>query len=426
MRTVELDPAEGMAVSAASRDSEPGAAVSDAERMRPIRPKVVRRSDRRWLSPVALLVALVAVAGGLGYAEDWFGGGGHSGHSSCPSGQLLQGNGAQVLNPIAVLWSHQFGSSTGDSVNYVDGGSGTGITDLTDRTIDFAATDDPLTAAEAANLPSPAVTLPVVAGAIVVIDNLPGISGHLHLSGAVLAGIYLGSITHWNDPAIAANNTGVSLPNAAILTAHRSDPAGTTYVLTDYLSRSSSAWRTGPGEGISVAFPTLSGSEGIHGNSALLTYVSTTTDSIGYSDLTDLLASSTPPGYAAMANPAGQFIVPSVTSTRSAIDDAAAAITFPPSTGSWYNVSLVDAPGSSDYPLATLMYAFVYTATDHGFSPSSAKSEVLVGWFHWILTQGQSDAMANDYVPLPASLVSVDESGLSAMTFNGAAIPICS
>jgi phosphate transport system substrate-binding protein len=391
----------------------------------PVRRTVRRRSERRWLLPIAALVAVVAVVGGVGYGEHWFGGSTHAGKSSCPSNQLLQGNGAQVLNAIADLWSRQFATATGDSVNYVDGGSGTGITDFTDRTVDFAATDDPLTAAETAALPSPAVTLPVVAGAITVIYNLPGLSGHLNLSGPVLADIYLGTITKWNDPAIANNNTGLALPDASILTVHRSDPAGTTYVLTDFLSRSSGAWRSGPGEGISVAFPNVPGAEGIHGNSALLTYVATTADSIGYSDLTDLLASGAPPSYAAVLNPSGHFIVPTVASTASAVDDAAAATQFPSATGNWYNVSLVNAPGPSDYPLATLIYAFAYTATDHGFSPTQAKSTVLVGWLHWVITQGQLDAEANDYVPLPEAVVSIDEAGLSAMTFNAASIPIC-
>lgn len=374
---------------------------------------------------MAVLAGFVVVVGGVGYAAHWFGSSPHTGDSGCPSGQLLQGNGAQVLNPIAILWSHQFGSATGDSVNYIDGGSGSGLTDLTDRTVDFAATDDPLTSAEAAALPSPALTLPVVAGAIVIVYNLPGVTGHLNLSGAVLADIYLGTITHWNDPAIAANNSGVALPSSTILTVHRSDPAGTTYVLTDFLSRSSAAWREGPGEGISVSFPASANPEGIHGNSALLTYVATTPYAIGYSDLTDVLAASAPPSYAAVLNPAGHFIVPSEASAQSAVDDGAAATQFPPSTGNWYNVSLVDASGPSDYPLATLIYAFAYVATDHGFAPSSAKSEVLVGWFHWIITEGQASASANEYVPLPASLVAIDEAGLSAMTFNGAPIPIC-
>lgn len=398
-------------------------ATGDLEPAR--RPVVRRRSDRQWLPPLSLFVGVVIVVGGVGYAEHWFGATPHRGASSCPSGQLLQGNGAQVLNPIAILWSHEFGSASGDFVNYVDGGSGAGLTDLTDRTVDFAATDDPLTAAETGGLPSPVVTLPVVAGAIVIVYDLPGASGHLRLSGAVLADIYLGTITHWNDPAIAANNSGLTLPSSTIITVHRSDPAGTTYVLTDYLSRSSAAWRSGPGEGISVSFPSAANPEGIRGNSALLTYVASTPYTLGYSDLTDVLAASAPPSYAAVQNPAGQFIVPTEASTQSAVDDGAATLPFPASTGDWYNVSLVDAAGASDYPLATLIYAFAYVATDHGFSPSAAKSEVLVGWFHWILTQGQAVAISNEYVPLPPSLVAIDESGLSAMTFNGAAIAIC-
>ncbi|MCI4335379.1 MAG: substrate-binding domain-containing protein, partial [Thermoplasmata archaeon] len=274
-------------------------------------------------------------------------------------------------------------------------------------------------------LPSPELTLPVTAGAITVIYNLGGATGHLNLSGAVLAEIYLGRITHWNDPAIAVNNSGRGLPSTTILTVHRSDPAGTTYVLTDFLARQSPAWATGPGKGISVSFPSGPLQEAVHGNSALLTYVETTPNTLGYSDLTDVLASSSPPSYAAILNPAHEFVVPTLASTQSAVNDASSAQQFPASSGDWYNVSLVDAPGASDYPLATLVYAYAYAATDHGFAPSPAKSAVLVGWLHWVLTTGQADAAPNDYAGLPTALLNVDEAGLSTMTFNGASIPFC-
>jgi phosphate ABC transporter phosphate-binding protein len=275
------------------------------------------------------------------------------------------------------------------------------------------------------------LSLPFVGGALTIIYNLPGVSGHLNLTGALLAEIYQGNITAWNDPAIAAINPGVTFPSNSIVTVHRSDNAGTTYVLSDYLSQSSAYWSAHIGKGISISFPKISGALGVKGNSLVISTVASNKYTIGYSDLTDVLTSSSPPQYAAIKNPAGSFVVPTIANTVSAISDKVASMpTIPSSSGNWFNVSMVNANGTGDYPIATFLYMFVYKATDKGFTPTLAKSQVLQLWLNWVVTTGQEYADQSQpsqlyYAPLPATVVSVDQAGISTMTFDGATIPAC-
>ncbi|MGI0155732.1 MAG: hypothetical protein ACREDE_06330, partial [Thermoplasmata archaeon] len=181
------------------------------------------------------------------------------------------------------------------------------------------------------------------------------------------------------------------------------------------------------GKGISIMFPTQPTQTAARGNAALLSEVETISDSIGYSDLTDVLTASTPVQYAAIENPRGEFIVPTIASSASAIADKAAATTFPPTTGSWYNVSMVNADGPGDYPLATFAYLFVYRAVDQGFEPSLQKAQVIVQWLDWTLTTGQTYSNSGDlyYVPLPPAVIAIDNTGIQSMTFNGESIPSC-
>jgi len=401
--------------------SDPGAGPAPS---RPSRPIVRRRSSRRWLAPVVVLALLLVVVAGIGFSQHWFGGS-PNGSGGCPTGVTLQGDGANFIAALAATWTNVYNTESGNTVNYVAGGAGTGITDLSQTTIDFAATDDPLSPAQRASMPAPVLTLPVTGGALAIVYNVPGVPAGLHLSGAVLAQIYLGSVTHWNDPAIASNNSGVALPSDTIQTVHRSDAAGTTFVLTDYLSQDSPAWSAGPGKGISVSFPAAPVQSAIKGNAALLSYVQSTADTIGYVDLTDVLTASSVGSYAAMSNPSGAFIVPTLNNTASAIADRSAVTTFPAATGDWWNVSMVNAAGSSDYPLATFAYFFVFQAADRGLAPSLEKSQVLVGWLDWVLGAGQGYAPGLDYTALTPAMVALDVAGLGTMTYNGAAIPSC-
>jgi phosphate transport system substrate-binding protein len=379
---------------------------------------------------LAVVVVVVLVA--VGYSTNWFGLEKSSSLASCSTGVTLHGDGAQIAVPLMSVWTAAFQTKTGNPVSYPGGGSGTGLSEFTSTTVDFAMTDDPLTPAETGALPSPALTMPFVGGALTIIYNLPGLTGHLNLTGPVLAEIYQGNVSTWNDPAITDLNPGVTLPSSPITTVHRSDNAGTTYVLSDYLSQSSAYWSSHIGKGISVSFPKTPGGEVAEkGNSLVISTVVATKYSIGYSDLTDILTASSPPQYAAVKNPAGSYIVPTIANTESAISDKVASMpSIPSSSASWFNVSMVNANGTTDYPIATFLYMFVYHATDKGFTPSLAKSQVLVQWLDWAVTSGQPYADQTQpsqlyYAPLPASIVSTDQAGVSTMTFNGASIPAC-
>lgn len=395
-------------------------------------PRVRRKSSRFALNAgIVVVVVVIAVAGlTLGYEEHWFGSSGNAG--KC--GPLtLQGDGAQFVAPLLAAWAQQYNAQTGNQVNYPASGSGTGLTHFSESPplIDFAVTDDPLSASERGAMPSAPLTIPVIGGALAIVYNLPGLgpSVHVNLTGPILAGIYLGTISAWDDAAIASINPHVSLPVATIETVHRSGSAGTTYVLSDFLSQENRSWASQVGKGISVSWPRAPAQTASSSNSGLLTTVNSTADSIGYSDLTDVLTlDSSVLGYAAIENPSNQFIAPTLANTASAIaDKTASLVRVPGSAGDWYNLSMVNANGSRDYPLATFAYMFVYQATDQGYSPSLEKAEILVQWLDWTLSTGQGTASGPNlyYAALPASIITVDRAGIASMTYNEAAIPSC-
>ena len=404
---------------------------------------VVRRAGggRRWalIAIVVVVVIVVAAVLAVGYQQKWFTSSTSS--LSCAKGVTLQGDGAQFVSPLMDAWIYAFAGDTGAQINYPASGSGTAITHFSENPplIDFAVADNPLNSSERNVMPAQPLTLPVVGGALTIIYNIGNVPGHLNLTGTILADIYDGTITTWNNSAIAALNPGVNLPNLGITAVHRSDPAGTTYVLTDFLSQSSTYWKSQVGKGLTVNFAQFKNATQTaeKGNSLMLSTVAGLPGAIGYTDLTDTLTYKTPLSYGAIENPSHNFIVPSVLNTVSAIDDKIAASPgLPTSTASWYNVSMVNAPGASDYPLATLVYTYVYqsgselTPAPGATAPTIQKAEMLVYWLNWILSTGQK--MTNEttptplyYAALPASLISIDTAGIKTMTFNGAAIPAC-
>ncbi|MFZ0892175.1 MAG: phosphate ABC transporter substrate-binding protein PstS [Thermoplasmata archaeon] len=396
----------------------------------PTAPMVRRKRNTGAIVAVVAVIIIVGATLGVGYEQGWFGKSSSKNSTTCGPGTELQGDGAQFVTPLVTTWESNYQSQTGNLVNYPSSGSGTGLTHFTDKELDFAITDNPLSASEVAALPGQALTLPVVGGALAIVYNVPGVSGHLNLSGNVIAGIYLGTIKTWNNTAITSLNPGVSLPSATIVTVHRSGSAGTSYVLSDFLTQDNATWATQVGKSLSPNWPSAPDQTAASSNSVLLTTVEMTSNSIGYSDLTDVLASgSSSLGYAAIQNPAHYFIVPTVANTVSAIDDKFANLTkVPTSTGSWYNVSMVNANGTVDYPLATFAYMYVYQATNIGFEPSLEKSQVLLQWVDWVLSTGQTYTNAGEefYAVLPSALIAVDQAGIATMTYNGAAIPACS
>jgi len=409
----------------------PGATDPSAPSGSSASPGVIVKRRSSSLGIVVVLVVVVIVAGGLGlaYAEHWIG----PKPSSGGCGPItLQGDGAQIATPLVLTWASAYASQTNNQVNYPGAGSGTGITHFTSVSIDFGLSDSPLSAAQTTALPSPALTLPVTGSAITIVYDLANLptTTHLNLTGPILAEIWLGSITNWNDPAIQAINPGVSFPNATIKTVDRAGSAGTTYVFTDFLSQDSPTWASLVGKGLSVRFPTNVSQTAQSSNSALLSVVNSTANTIGYSDLTDVLTLNTHTlGYAAIENPAHTFVVPTLANTASALADKASTTHIPASSANWYNVSMVNANGTGDYPLATFIYMYVYQATQHGFGPGLVKSEVLVQWITWVIsaTEGQSYVSGHNlyYAGLPPSILANDATGVGTMNYNGASIPSC-
>jgi phosphate transport system substrate-binding protein len=330
--------------------------------------------------------------------------------------QTLAGAGSTLVAPLMYAWSTYY---TNNTVSYASVGSGAGITDITDKTVDFGASDAPLNPTQRAAIPSPGVvTIPESAGAAVPVYNLPTVSATLKFTGAILAGIYLGDITNWNNSALQTVNQGVTLPNACIIVVHRSDGSGTTFVWTSYLSSQNATWKSTVGFATSVTWPAGIGSKG---NGGVTQTVKSTADAIGYVDINYALTNSV--AYGAVDNPSGNYILANLTNIASAIKDANP--TLPSGTGDWYNVSVLNAPGAHDYPLATFTYVFVYTdlGKAYGSSYTLAKAEALKDWLTWMVTTGQGYSAQYYYVPLSSAVVSADLTTINSLTYNGAAIP---
>lgn len=388
------------------------------------RPVVRRRRAGPGLYAAIGVVVVVAVFVGAGYSTSWFGlqkSSTPAPEGVCVTGVTLQGAGANFVLALVSNWETAYGAATQNAVNYDPDGAGAGITALAEKTVDFAATDEPLNASEVASMPGTTLTLPVTGGAVAIVYNLPGFSGTLNLTGALLANIYLGKISSWNDPSLTAANPG--LPDQPIQTVHRVDAAGTTYVLTNFLSDDSPAWASGPGTSIAPSWPATPNPQVAEkGNSALAKYVSTTPYTIGYVDLADAKSNSL--SIAGIDNPAGHYVVPTVANTQAAINNLSGQ-TLPPATGNWAGVSWVNSPGTFDYPLATLSYFMVLQNAGLGFSPSLNRTQVLIQWLEWTIVSGQSAAAGLYYATPPANLLTQDKNALSTINFDGKSVPGC-
>jgi phosphate ABC transporter phosphate-binding protein len=275
-------------------------------------------------------------------------------------------------------------------------------------------------------MPSPVMTLPVTAGALAIPYNLPGVTAPVHLTGVILAEIYLGTITSWNDPAITAINGGVTLPSDTIVTIHRSNSAGTTFVLTDFLSKDSPAWASAVGKSLQPSWPKAPSQLAASSNSLIMSDIKATSYSVGYVDLSDVLNAQWTQ-VAALENPAGHYVLPSEASATAAITDVSANTTFPAASdaSAWVNVSMVNGPAPADYPLATLAYFFVYAAVDAGYTSTVQKAQVLIEWLDWTIGTGQGYSTNDNYVPLTHALVQLDQTAIGQLTFGGKGIPAC-
>jgi len=374
--------------------------------------------SRTGLYAVIAVVVIIVVVLAAGYAAGWFKS--SSSSTSCPSGATLDGAGSTLVAPLMIAWSLAYTTST---IDYSAVGSGAGITDITQKTVDFGASDAPLNPSQRAAIPSPGVlTIPESAGAAVPIYNLPGVAGHVNFNGNILAGIYMEKITMWNDPAIVALNPTVTLPNQAIIPVHRSDGSGTTFVFSSFLSLSNATWNTTYSHATTINWP--AGELAEKGNSGITTTVQSTPYSIGYVDINYALTNGV--AYGAVQNPSGNYVVANLTNIESAIKDKNPV--FPAATGDWYNFSVLDAPRAHDYPIATFTYVFVYTdlGVAYGSTFTKADAENLVDFLSWIVgPTGQSYAAPLYYIPLSSAAVTFDTAAIDSVTYNGGTLPIC-
>ena len=315
---------------------------------------------------------------------------GDTGRAAGGSGGIdLNGAGATFPQPIYNKWFSDYATKTGIRINYQSIGSGGGIRQLSEQTVDFGASDSPMTDEEMRRARGgPVMHIPTVLGAVVVTYNVPGITQTLKLTGETIADIFLGRITKWNDPRIAALNPGVSLPGSDILVVHRSDGSGTTFIFSDYLAAVSPAWSTAPGRGKELRWPTGIGAKG---NEGVAGQVKQTPGSIGYVELAYAKQNNLPA--AQVRNAAGQFVAPTIES----ITAAAAGASLPPTSD--YRVSIVNAPGANAYPISSFTWLLVYrNPTD------TVKARKLNDFLRWALTEGEQSAAALDYAPLPDAL----------------------
>ncbi|MCC8447783.1 phosphate ABC transporter substrate-binding protein PstS [Xanthomonas translucens] len=300
----------------------------------------------------------------------------------------ISGAGASFIYPLVSKWSADYHTATGNKINYQSIGSGGGIAQIKAGTVDFGSSDKPLDSAElaAAGLGQ----FPSAIGGVVPVVNLDGMeAGKLKLTGAVLADIFLGKVTTWNDPAIVALNPGTTLPSTKINLVHRSDGSGTSFNFTNYLSKVSQEWKSKVGEGTSVQWP---GGVGGKGNEGVASYVQQIKGSIGYVELAYALQNKMP--YASMQNAAGNWVQPNADSF------AAAAASADWANAKDFNLVITNASGAQAWPITATNFMLM-----HKQPKDAARSKATLAFFKWAFEKGQPQANELHYVPLPPELV---------------------
>ena len=329
---------------------------------------------------------------------------------AAPAGaQGLTGAGATFPNPIYTKWFDAYNKATKVQINYQSIGSGGGIRQFTEGTVDFGATDGPMSVAQMEAVQNNVLHIPTVIGAVVLTYNLPSLGAtQLQLDGATIADIYLGRITKWNDKRIAATNPGVSLPNADIIVVHRSDGSGTTYVFTDYLTKVSREWKDKVNYATSVKWPVGLGGKG---NEGVTQQVKQLEGTIGYVEL--IYAVSNKLAYAKVKNAAGSFVEPSLASATA----AAASAKFAKDTD--FRVSITNAPGAETYPITSFTWLLIRPD-----SKDAAKAKLVRDFLVWMVTpEAQAMASQLSYAPLPAEVVALIKPRITGLKANGKPIP---
>ncbi len=360
----------------------------------------------KLMKNLALAALALTISGGMMLTSCNGSGSGSGADSSASKGEdnTILGAGSTFDNPLFSKQFSEYNKNTGLKVNYQSIGSGGGIKALTDKTVDFGASDAPLSDDQAKALTGAAVHIPVTAGAVVLSYNLPDVKDTLMLTPDVLANIFLGNIKKWNDAKIAAINKGVKLPALDITIAHRSDGSGTSNIFTTYLTKVNKDWETKVGKGSSVNWPAGLGGKGNEGVAGL---IKQTPGSIGYIELAYAIQNGM--AYAKMQNKAGAFITPSISSVT-----AAANIEIPADG----KVSLTNTEAADGYPISGLSWVIIYTEQKYN-NRSADKVKKMLTMIQWMIHDGQQYSSPLNYAPLSAKAVSVGDALLKTVTYEG-------
>jgi phosphate transport system substrate-binding protein len=311
----------------------------------------------------------------------------------------INGAGATFPNPLYSKWFSEYNKLKQVQINYQPIGSGGGIRQLSNQTVFFGATDGPMTPEQMQQAPGKILHLPTVLGAVVPVYNLPGTQGEIKFNGPVIADIFLGKITKWNDPAIAKLNAGMQLPSTDITVVHRSDGSGTSYIWVDYLAKVSPEWLKKVGVNTSVNWPNGLGGKGNEGVAGL---VQQTPGSLGYVELIYALQNKI--AYGSVQNAEGEFVRATIQSVTAA---AGAAVKNMPKD---FRVSITNAPGKGVYPISSFTWLLLYeNPKDKG------QSKAMVDFVRWALTDGQKFAPDLGYAPLPAEVVKLEMEALNTI-----------
>jgi phosphate transport system substrate-binding protein len=327
--------------------------------------------------------------------------------SAAAQDNTLLGAGSTFVYPLFSKMFAEYGKSSNVKVNYQSIGSGGGILQLTNKTVDFGGSDAPLNAEQSKKIGEPVLHIPMASGAVVITYNIPGLAKGLDLSGLVLADIYLGKITNWNDAKIVALNKGTKLPDMPIVVIHRSDGSGTSYIFTDYLTKVNADWAAKVGKASAVNWPAGLGGKGNEGVAGL---VKQTPGAVGYNELAYAIQNKM--AYADIQNKSGKFITPTLATTT-----LSSNVELPPNA----EVSLTNTDNAGGYPITSFTWALIYKEQKYG-DRSKERAEQLLKLLWWNIHQGQANCEPLNYAPLSKSAVKVAEKILKSATYGGKAI----
>jgi phosphate transport system substrate-binding protein len=327
--------------------------------------------------------------------------------SASAQDNTLLGAGGTFVYPLFSKIFSEYGKTKDVKVNYQSIGSGGGILQLTNKTVDFGESDAPLNPEQTAKLGVPVLHIPVAAGAVVITYNIPGVTASLNLTGKDIADIYLGKITKWNSPEIKATNKSVNLPDMPIVVVHRSDGSGTSFIFTDYLTKVNPEWASKVGKATAVNWPAGLGGKGNEGVAGL---VKQTPGAIGYNELAYAIQNKMT--FASIQNKSGKFITPTLASTT-----LSSNVELPPDA----KVSLTNTDNPKGYPISSFTWALIYKEQNYN-SRSAARAKQSLQLLWYVVHDGQKFSEPLNYAPLSKSAVKVAEKILKSATYNGKAI----